>query len=131
MITYALRLKNGEDLNESLDSFIKNKNCKAACILTCVGSLQRAAIRFANQSETKTLTGKFEIVSLVGTLSVHGSHIHIAVADENGNLIGGHLKEGGVVFTTAEIVLGVLEDVEFLRLHDEKTGYNELVIKPL
>jgi predicted DNA-binding protein with PD1-like motif len=50
-------------------------------------------------------TGKFEIVSLTGTLSVGCHHLHVAIADSTGAVFGGHLLPGCVVRTTAEIVL--------------------------
>lgn len=131
MKSISIRLNPHQDLKFEIDALAKKQVIKSACVLTCVGSLQQVAIRFANQSETKILNGRFEIVSLVGTLSIHGSHLHIAVADETGKMIGGHLINGSIIFTTAEIVLGVLDNVEFLRVHDESTGYKELMIKPL
>ncbi|HEX8462667.1 MAG TPA: PPC domain-containing DNA-binding protein, partial [Segetibacter sp.] len=60
----AIRLKPGQDLKQQLDEYIKVRHIKAASIVTCVGSLQQAAIRYANQPGTDSLTGKFEIVSL-------------------------------------------------------------------
>lgn len=33
------------------------------------------------------LEGHFEIVSLVGTISEYGSHIHISIADEEGKMV--------------------------------------------
>jgi hypothetical protein len=50
--------------------------------------------------------GKHEIVSLVGTLALDGDHLHIAVSDSTGRTIGGHLMEGSLVYTTAEIAVG-------------------------
>ena len=70
----------------------------------------------------------FEIVSITGTLSEDGVHIHISVSDELGNTIGGHLKDGCIVNTTAEIVLNIFDNINFRREYDEKTGYGELVI---
>ncbi len=67
-------------------------------------------------------------VSLTGTLSRHGSHFHIAIADGTGRTIGAHLLEGCRVYTTAEIVIGILADVSFLRTVDVQTGYPELEI---
>jgi predicted DNA-binding protein with PD1-like motif len=125
----AIRLKPGEDLKVQLDAFIKANGIKAASIVTCVGSLQQAAIRYANQPGTDTLTGKFEIVSLTGTMEETGSHLHISISDSTGRTIGGHLKEGSIVYTTAEIVLGLLPDIVFERQVDPTYGYKELVIK--
>ena len=109
MQTYALRLKNGDDLKDSLDNLIKSNNYHTACVLTCVGRLQKVVLRFASQAEAKIVTGKCKIVSLVGTLSINCSHLHIAIADENGMVTSGHLKEGSHAYTTAEIVLGILK----------------------
>lgn len=50
-------------------------------------------------------TGKFEIVSLTGTLSAGCHHLHVAMADSTGAVFGGHLLPGCVVRTTVEIVL--------------------------
>src|SRR4051812_7861703 len=80
----TIRLKPGEDLKVKLNEYIKSQQIKAACLITGVGSLKQVAIRFANQSVTNTITGKFEIVSFVGTLSKTGSHLHISVSDSTG-----------------------------------------------
>jgi predicted DNA-binding protein with PD1-like motif len=58
-----------------------------------------------------------------------GSHLHISISDSTGRTIGGHLKEGSIVYTTAEIVLGLLPDIVFERQVDPTYGYKELVIK--
>ncbi|MGZ3949956.1 MAG: PPC domain-containing DNA-binding protein, partial [Flavisolibacter sp.] len=71
----------------------------------------------------------FEIVSLTGTVSVNGCHIHISISDETGRTIGGHLLEGNVVYTTAEIVIQESEDLIFSREMDVATGWKELQIK--
>jgi len=125
----AIRLTPGEDIKASLDNYVKEHNIKAACIITCVGSLEQAVIRYANKPVAETITGKFEIVSLTGTLAESGSHLHIAISDGTGKTLGGHLKEGSFVYTTAEIVLGILPDIEFDRQEDNTYGYKELLVK--
>lgn len=105
-ITHALRLKPGQDLKLSIDSFVKENNIGAGWIATCVGSLTEYNVRFANQEKGYSDKGHFEIVSLVGTLSVNGSHIHLSISDSTGKTIGGHLLDGCKVYTTAEIVIG-------------------------
>lgn len=124
----ALRLQPGQDLKVELDNLVQSRSIEAACILTCAGSLTKAVLRYANQEQAVELDGYFEIVSLTGTLSRHGSHYHIAIADGCGRTIGAHLLEGCRVYTTAEIVIGVLADVNFLRTVDLQTGYPELEI---
>ncbi|HEY9672386.1 MAG TPA: PPC domain-containing DNA-binding protein [Waterburya sp.] len=129
MKIFAIRLKPDQDLKESLRRFINQNNIQAGFILTAVGSLKQVTLRFANQSHAQVLQEKFEIVSLVGTLSINGIHLHISLADKNGQTIGGHLVEGCIIYTTAEIVIGSSEEFIFLRTVDEQTGYQELEIQ--
>ncbi|WP_416670182.1 PPC domain-containing DNA-binding protein [Egbenema bharatensis] len=128
MHSIALRLNPQQDLKAELDYIVRQRTIEAACILTCVGSLSKATLRLANQSQPSIYKGRFEIVSLTGVMSRHGSHYHIAMADKTGQTIGGHLLEGCLIYTTAEIVIGVLPNFSFKREFDEATGYNELVV---
>jgi predicted DNA-binding protein with PD1-like motif len=129
--TYALRLRPGDDLRQQLLAFTAEHHIQAGAIITCVGSLTVATIRLANQSGPSEYRGHFEIVSLVGTLAVSGSHLHLAFADSTGRTLGGHLLDGCRVYTTAEIVLGELPALEFGRETDPTFGYKELTVRPL
>lgn len=126
---YALRLSPGEDLKDCLQQFTQSHGLAAACVVTVVGSLQQVSLRFAGATELTVLTGKFEIVSLVGTLSANGLHLHLAIADARGQVLGGHLMPGCLIYTTAEIILGALSGLVFERVPDQQTGYHELVIQ--
>ncbi|MBD2012580.1 DNA-binding protein [Microcoleus sp. FACHB-53] len=130
MNIFAIRLKPDEDLRQSLGQFVQQNNIQAGFILTAVGSLKQATLRFASQNYSQVFKQQFEIVSLVGTLSTHGLHIHISLSDRHGKTLGGHLLEGCIIYTTAEIVIGTSEDLVFLRTVDESTGYKELDIQP-
>ena len=125
---YCLRLSPGDDLKASLQKFTATQAIAAGCILTTVGSLQQASLRFAGQDEATTLSGRFEIISLVGTLSQTGLHLHLAIADKHGHTLGGHVMPGCLIYTTAEIVVGALSGVTFQRQIDDQTGYRELAI---
>ena len=126
---FAIRLRPGDDLRQSLQDMINTQKMPAAAIVTCVGSLTRASLRMANQRELTTQTGKFEIVSLTGTLSPSGLHLHLAISDKNGKTIGGHLANGNLIYTTAEIVAVELLDLSFARVQDQQTGFRELSIR--
>ncbi|WP_426061366.1 PPC domain-containing DNA-binding protein [Hymenobacter sp. B1770] len=128
--TYALRLRSGDDLRQQLTAFVQTNHIRAGALLTCVGSLTVTTLRLANHEGPTVYRGHFEIVSLVGTLSTNGSHLHLAVSDSTGRTIGGHLLDGCVVYTTAEIVLGELPALEFKREADPAFGYRELVVHP-
>lgn len=126
---YALRLNPGDDVRRRLEEFAAQRKLHAAYIATCAGSVRQAAIRFADQKEATLLTGPFEIVSLTGTLSADGPHLHISVSDASGRTYGGHLAEGTLVYTTAEVVVGELVGARFSRGLDPATTYKELVIE--
>jgi predicted DNA-binding protein with PD1-like motif len=124
----ALRLRPGQDLRQQLEAFVKEKKITAGFIITGVGSLRRASIRLADQTSAAAFDDKFEIVSLVGTLGQDGVHLHISVSDKTGKTIGGHLVEGCLIYTTAEIVIGDAGGLLFSRVQDKETGYKELWI---
>jgi uncharacterized protein len=128
---YALRLRPNQDLKQEIVAFAKAHHIQAGYIVTCVGSLKKANLRLANRPEATTWDDKFEIVSLVGTLSAaSGVHLHAAISDGTGKTIGGHLMDGNLIYTTAEIVIGEILDVTFARRLDSLTTYNELSVEP-
>ena len=129
MKTHTFRLKPQQDLFDSIEEFIKQNNIEAGCVLSSVGSLTHATLRLANRGYYNDYDGHFEIVSMTGTVSIHGSHIHVAISDGDGVTIGGHLVSGCKIYTTAEIVLLELEDVVYKReLFENDSGYEELVV---
>ena len=128
MRNYTFRLKPGQDLFDSISLFVVEKKVEAGCVLSGVGSLTKAAIRFANQEILSEFEEFFEIVSLTGTVSAQGSHLHISISDRSGRTIGGHLESGCKIYTTAEIVLAAFDDVVYKREYAEDSGYEELVI---
>ncbi|MEO6290544.1 MAG: PPC domain-containing DNA-binding protein [Ginsengibacter sp.] len=126
--SHALRLLPGADLRNSLIDFVKEKNKYAGWIVTCVGSLAKYNMRFANEPGVSTGDGFFEIISLSGTVSINAAHLHICIADSSGKTIGGRLMEGCKIYTTAEIVLVESGKSIFNREKDAGTSWNELHI---
>jgi predicted DNA-binding protein with PD1-like motif len=124
----TIRLKPGQDLKQEIENLVKQKDIKAGVIVSVVGSLTKAVLRIADGVNTKQWDKPFEIVSGTGTVSVNGCHIHISIADQEGIVLGGHLKQGCIINTTAEIVILFFTDSEFKRISDESTGYNELLV---
>lgn len=124
----AIRLLPGEDVLLTLRKHIAQQGFQAAFIAGCVGSLTDVALRFAGQEGTNHTTGKFEIVSLIGTLEAKGEHLHLSVSDEKGHMQGGHMMPGCSVRTTLELVIGELENITFTRAPCALSGYEELVV---
>ena len=131
MKVVPLRLQPGDDLRQALETWMGEQQEQAGCVISAVGSLSFAQLRFAGAAEATTIHGELEILSLAGTLSHDGAHLHIAVADSRGAVIGGHLCTGSLVRTTAELVVGLLPEWHFRRELDPATGYPELRISPL
>jgi predicted DNA-binding protein with PD1-like motif len=98
-------------------------------VLSAVGSLTQLALRFADRKEETVRTGKFEVVSLTGTLGPDGCHLHLAVSDGDGVTAGGHLLPGCLVYTTMELVVGDAVGLIFHRELDSVTGFRELSIQ--
>ena len=127
--TYAFRLKPGQDLKQEIQKLVDEKQIKAGWISTCAGSLTIYNIRFANQPNGSSDSGHFEIVSLTGTVSSNGSHLHISISDSTGKTIGGHLMDGCKIYTTAEIVILSSNEFVFKREKDGTTPWDELQIE--
>ena len=126
--TIAARLTPGEDLRDAIERMAHEHHVEAGCILSAVGSLTSAALRLAGARAPTKFTGPFEIVSLSGTLSPSGVHLHLSIAGIDGKAVGGHLLHGCVVHTTVEIVIADMAGVRFARMPDATTGYKELNI---
>jgi predicted DNA-binding protein with PD1-like motif len=122
--------KPDQDLKSEILALARREGVQAGAVVTCVGSLTTVKLRLANRSDTTTRTGHFEIVSLVGTVDPAGGHLHLCVTDGDGTAFGGHLVDGCVVYTTAEVVLADLTGLEFRREVDPKYGYKELAVYP-
>ena len=134
MRAHAFRLTPGADLRAELERLTRELSLGAGCIVSCVGSLSQARLRMpgaAGEAEAfRTFEGPMELVSLTGTLGPDGPHVHMSLARADGACIGGHLVAGCIVHTTAELVIGELQGVEFRRLPDAATGYSELTVSP-
>ncbi|MCW3079713.1 PPC domain-containing DNA-binding protein [Segetibacter sp.] len=129
--SYALRLLPGQDLRENIETYVNEHKIQAGWVVACVGSLTDYNIRFANANAGTRGRGHFEIVSLTGTLSQNGSHLHISISDTTGKTIGGHLLQGCKIFTTAEIILTGSAKYIFSRQKDGSTPWEELQITEL
>ena len=128
MENYTFRLSAGQDLFDAIDAFVLQNQIEAGCVLSGVGSLKHAVLRLANREVHNEYVGYFEIVSITGTVSIHGSHLHVSISDENGYTIGGHLVSGCKIYTTAEIVIAAFTNEVDKREFAEDSGYDELKV---
>ncbi|WP_317205859.1 DNA-binding protein [Janthinobacterium sp.] len=128
MLALPLRLLPGQDLRAALQTVLLEHGLAAAFVVQGIGSLSVAQLRLAGASQATTLRGDLEILTLAGTLSPDGAHLHMALADAQGRVTGGHVGAGCIVRTTAEILLALLPEQRFSRRPDPTTGFAELAI---
>ena len=131
MKTHVFRLRRGSDLLKALQEYARTRRIAAGTVVSGVGCVTRARVRGASGVAVRELNEPLEIVSLMGTLSAARTHLHIALAREDLTVLGGHLMEGCIVNTTAEVVLLELDGVRFGAEWDGETGYDELAILSL
>jgi predicted DNA-binding protein with PD1-like motif len=124
-----LRLNPGDDLRAALDAALASQGCTAAYVIAGIGSLSAARLRMAGAAMPEAQLGDLEILTLSGTLSPDGSHLHMSIADARGRVTGGHVAPGCIVRTTAELLVAWLPDWRFSREPDPRTGYAELVAR--
>ena len=121
-----LRLQPGEDVRLTLHAWLNDQHIEAAAITSAVGSLTHAHLRYANRADGIVSATDLEVLSLSGTLSIHGMHVHLSIADRDGLMLGGHMLDGCLVRTTLEITVQEVDGVRMLREKDEESGYDEL-----
>lgn len=129
MQAHPLRLSPGDDLRAALEDVLRQLGVQAAFVIQGIGSLSVAQLRFAGNDEPTELRDDLEILTLAGSLSTDGAHLHMSVADPRGRVSGGHVARGCTVRTTAEILLALLPDHRFSREHDPASGFLELAIR--
>ncbi|WP_028109997.1 PPC domain-containing DNA-binding protein [Ferrimonas futtsuensis] len=131
MITpIAIRLTKGDDLKKCIQQLVAEHGIQAGSIASCVGCLTHLQVRLAGATEVLMLTESVEIVSVMGTLTPDHQHIHLSVAKRSGDVVGGHLLEGCVIDTTAELIIHQYHNLSFGREPDPHTGFTELTVGP-
>jgi uncharacterized protein len=129
MQAWPVRLSPGDDLRDALEHLLRQRGWQAAFVVQGIGSLSVAQLRFAGIDAPAELRGDLEILTLAGSISPDGAHLHMSVADAHGQVFGGHVARGCRVRTTAELLLALLPGHRFSRSLDPQTGFLELQIE--
>jgi predicted DNA-binding protein with PD1-like motif len=124
-----VRLPPGCDLRRALESLGREQFQEGAFVLCGIGSLVDPRLRLAAADEETRYEGPFEILTLSGTLTRQGAHLHMSIASSLGDVRGGHVVYGNVVRTTAELLLVQAADWTLQRERDAATGFLELVAR--
>jgi len=124
-----IRLSPGTDLRRALEGLAAGQAVESAFVVAGIGSLVEASLRYAGEAAESTIVGPLEILTVSGTLSSSGAHLHMSVSDASGRVFGGHVGYGNTIRTTAEVLLALLQEWSLTREHDAATGFNELIVR--
>jgi len=108
---HYIKFEKDELLLESLTQYAKDNNIKTAEI-SFIGAVQNVNVMYFNQSKKEydkhRFEGGHEVLSGLGNVSIlEGEpfvHVHMTVADKNGNAFGGHLDEGTKIWLIEAVI---------------------------
>lgn len=125
----VIRMDRGDEIVSAISQIAEKENIKLGFLagIGAAGNVTAGILEIESKQYKKhAFTGDFEIVSVNGNVTRADNkpyiHLHVALADIDGNVIGGHLNEA-YISGTGEMVLTVL-DGETGRRKDEVTGLN-------
>ena len=129
---HVFRVTPGEDLLEAMENYCKENNLTSGVIVGIIGSLKIASINFLKTLAANYVNRKFEgpmeIACTQGSVAKYNDdiivHVHLVVDNEK-EARAGHLTKGSIVFSTAEVIIGELEE-QLIRDKDDYTGLLEL-----
>ena len=106
-----LKLAPGSDLRLSLEELAQRDGI-SGFVLGVVGNLTKASFQCPGQAEPTVLEGDLEVITLNGTFSPEGVHLHLSLSDGACQVWGGHLEPGTIVQKGVDLLIGVLEQSE-------------------
>lgn len=126
------KLDDGEDLFGALREIIRKHAIGSGLVLSGIGMLRNFVLGYYDGTEYQKMNFKdpCELLSLQGSITTEGEtiiHLHTSLADENSNVIGGHLFQAEVC-SLNEVVIQKLDELALTRKLNPKTGLKELNI---
>ena len=129
---HYIKFEKDELLLESLTQYAKDNNIKTAEI-SFIGAVQNVNVMYFNQSKKEydkhTFDGGHEVLNGLGNISILDDepfvHVHMTVADKNGNAFGGHLDEGTKIW----LIEAVIKEPTFFGKGTERHFDDELCLR--
>lgn len=103
-----LHLEPGADVRLSLEQMARQQQA-TGFVLSVVGNLSQAAFQCPGRQQPTVLRGELEIITLQGTLSPEGVHLHLSFSDPDCQVWGGHLEPGTLIMKGADLLVGLLD----------------------
>lgn len=107
LLTQPLHLEPRTDLRLTLEQLAKEQG-SPGFVLSVVGNLSQASFQCPGKAVPTVLRGELEIITLSGTLSPQGVHLHLSFSDADCRVWGGHLEPGTLVLKGADLLVGWL-----------------------
>lgn len=107
MLARALHLDPGSDVRRSLEQLARSEQA-SGFVLSVVGNLSQATFGCPGRNAPTVLSGELEIITLQGTISPEGVHLHLSFSDGNCQVWGGHLEHDSLVLKGADLLVGFL-----------------------
>jgi len=115
------------DLLESIQQFAGQEKINCARV-EVIGAVEKAVISYYDQDKREYQDIEFdqhlEILNCLGNLSLRDgqpvAHLHVTLGDSEGNVKGGHLQKGSVVFA-GEFIIEEIVGPDLHREHDPET----------
>lgn len=124
-----VRLTPGVDLRAAVVALAREQLPQGAFIVCGIGSLIHPRLRLAGQGVETQYVGPYEILTLSGTATVDGAHLHASLSSASGEVVGGHVVAGNEILTTVELLLVEPSGFTLGRAFDAATGFTELVVE--
>ena len=113
--TYFLRLTRGEDVFETITSFLKQEQISCGEV-RAIGSLEKYCLAYYDGKEYLPIQKEehVELISLMGNISLKDGepfpHMHAVISGITGSCIGGHVLLGNIVSYVVEVIITKFEE---------------------
>ncbi len=108
MPTKQLKLPPNTDLRDSIHDFASKEQI-SGFVAGVVGNLSKASFQCPGPKQVTVMEGVLEIITLNGTFSPSGCHLHLSFSDNACKVWGGHLERGTIVLKGADILLNIVD----------------------
>lgn len=126
----VVKLEKGNDIGESINQVIEDYGIYSGLVVFAVGMIKDLEIGYFNGKgyEKEKLEQPGEVVSFHGTISSNEptTHIHVAVANRNHDVKGGHFFQG-TADPLLELHIVKLEEIVLKRELNKTSGLKELI----
>ena len=126
-----VRLQPGVDLRRAVEALGRQHFPEGGFVACGIGSLIDPRLRLAGDEGLTPYVGAFEILTLSGSVTPDGAHLHISIAAASGQVFGGHVPYGNEVRTTVKLLVLAPSGWALRRELDPLTGFAELAVQPI